>query len=90
MMLEYTPLPGALTAPIDEERPWVVFGACREADGDVFFPVTKEDVDKALAICATCPVRLECLEYALEARERYGVWGGMTEKQRRRLLRRSA
>jgi WhiB family redox-sensing transcriptional regulator len=77
-------------APIDEERPWVVFGACRDADGETFFPATKDDVDKALAICAICPVRIECLEYALEARERYGVWGGTTEKQRRRLLRRPA
>ena len=90
MTLEHTPVPTALMAPIDDERPWVIFGACRNVEGDTFFPVTKEETDAALAICATCPVRVECLEYALEARERYGVWGGMTEKQRRRLLRRSA
>ncbi len=89
-MLEFATLPAALTAPIDDERPWVVFAACRDIDGDTFFPATKDETDHALSICATCPVQLECLEYALEARERYGVWGGMTEKQRRRLLRKTA
>jgi WhiB family redox-sensing transcriptional regulator len=79
-----------LDVPITEERPWVVFSACRSADPEEFFPTTKEQEDRALAICATCPVRIECLEYALEARERFGIWGGLTDKQRRRLLRRSA
>ena len=90
MTLDITPLPAALTPPIDDERPWVVFSACRDTDPDVFFPVTRDEADAALAICATCTVRAECLDYALEARERYGVWGGTTEKQRRRLLRQSA
>ena len=92
MTLEFTPLPAALSAPIDEERPWVVFGACRDsdADADTFFPSTREATEKAMAICASCPVQIECLEYALEARERFGVWGGRTEKQRRQMLRRIA
>ncbi|MGI9611159.1 MAG: WhiB family transcriptional regulator [Acidimicrobiia bacterium] len=80
----------ALTAPINEERPWMVFGACREADANIFFPTNKEQTRAALAICATCPVEQDCLEYALDARERFGVWGGTTEKQRRKLLRRTA
>ena len=79
-----------LQVPITEERPWVVFAACREADPDFFFPSNKEEEDRALALCATCPVRIDCLEYALEARERFGIWGGLTEKQRKRWLRRSA
>lgn len=90
MTLEINTIPTALMAPIDDERPWVVFGACRSADADLFFPMTKEDTERALAVCATCPVVAECLEYALEARERYGIWGGKTDKQRRRLLRRTA
>ena len=81
---------GILEVPITDERPWVVFSACRDADPDFFFPATREEEEHALAICATCPVRLDCLEYALEARERFGIWGGLTEKQRKRLLRRSA
>jgi WhiB family redox-sensing transcriptional regulator len=52
--------------------------------------VTPEETERALAICATCPVQRECLDYALEARERFGIWGGKTEKQRRQILRRSA
>ena len=80
----------ALAAPISEERPWMVFGACRDADPDLFFPSNKEQAKAAVAICATCPVRLDCLDYALDARERFGIWGGTNEKQRRRMLRRSA
>jgi WhiB family redox-sensing transcriptional regulator len=79
-----------LEVPITEERPWMVFGACRDTDPAVFFPTTRDGVDEALAVCATCPVRSDCLDYAIEARERFGVWGGMTEKQRRRLQRKSA
>jgi WhiB family redox-sensing transcriptional regulator len=79
-----------LAAPVNEERPWMVFGACRESDPDLFFSGAREEEALALAICASCPVRLECLDYALEARERFGIWGGMTEKQRRRERRRIA
>ena len=79
-----------IQVPITEERPWVVFSACRDADPSLFFPATKEEEEQALALCATCPVRIDCLEYALEARERFGVWGGLTEKQRKRWLRKSA
>ena len=79
-----------LQVPITEERPWLVFGACRQIGPDLFFPQTKAEEDEALRVCSTCPVREECLDYALGARETYGVWGGTTEKQRRRLIRRSA
>jgi WhiB family redox-sensing transcriptional regulator len=77
-----------LLPPILEERPWVVFAVCREADAGVFFDETHEVEAKTL--CAGCPVREECLEYALDTREPYGVWGGYGPKERRRLLRRSA
>lgn len=79
-----------LRAPICEERPWMVFGACRDMDPDLFFPQSSHDARAATAVCRTCAVRTECLEYSLEARESFGVWGGLTEKQRRQLLRRSA
>ena len=77
----------ALSAPILEERPWAVFAACREADAEVFFGTSREAEEAALALCAICTVRAECLEHALETRERFGVWGGATEKQRKRMLR---
>ncbi len=79
-----------LRAPITQERPWVVFAACREADPDLFFPGSKSDEAAAKALCAICPVKVECHEYSLEARESFGVWGGLNEKQRRLALRRSA
>ena len=80
----------ALTVPINEERPWMVFAACHDEDPDLFFAPTKEQTRQALAICEICPVQEDCLEYALDARERFGVWGGTTEKQRRKMLRRGA
>lgn len=79
-----------LRVPITDERPWVVFAACREADADLFFPSSKAEEQAALALCAMCPVVRECQTYSLEARESYGVWGGLTEKQRKMELRRSA
>ena len=79
-----------LQAPINEERPWMVFGACRELDPELFFPQSSQAAGRAIAVCNTCAVRAECLEYSLEARERFGVWGGLTEKQRRQLLRQTA
>lgn len=79
-----------LRAPVNEERPWMVFGACRDMDPELFFPQSSETASQATAVCATCAVRAECLEYSLEARERFGVWGGLTEKQRRQLLRQTA
>ena len=79
--------------PISDERPWVVFGACRDADPDLFFPTSRDSSDKAMAICGSCPVQPECLDYAFDAGERFGIWGGLTEKDRRKArarMRRSA
>jgi WhiB family redox-sensing transcriptional regulator len=72
---------------LNEERPWAILSACREADPMVFFPGPDGDASEALKYCNACAVREQCLDYALEARERYGVWGGTTEKQRKRLFR---
>ena len=62
--------------------------ACRDADTTVFFPASDNDAGPAKAICATCPVREECLEYALETRPADGIWGGLTAIERHRLIRR--
>lgn len=74
-------------APVLEERPWAVFSACRSADPALFFGATRDDERAAVRICGTCTVKDECLSFAVETRERFGVWGGMTERQRKRLLR---
>ena len=66
---------------------WRQRGACRGLDPDIFYPVADEDAARAKAICDICPVREPCLEYALANREHEGVWGGATERERRRLVR---
>ncbi len=68
---------------------WQDRANCFGIDPDVFFPITEEDAGPALAFCTGCPIKIECLAWALRNGERYGVWGGLTEQQRRRLQRRS-
>lgn len=68
--------------------PWSTRAACRGLDPLVFFPLTDEEADLAKAVCRGCDVRELCLEHALGTREREGVWGGCTERERRRILRR--
>ncbi|MDA8314108.1 MAG: WhiB family transcriptional regulator [Actinomycetota bacterium] len=53
----------------------------------LFFPSRGESVSEAKEVCATCPVARECLEYALAHHERFGIWGGKTERERRRIRR---
>lgn len=66
---------------------WRQRAACRGVDPDSFYPASDEEAEAAKAICAVCPVREACLEYALANRERDGVWGGATERERRRIVR---
>lgn len=80
----------ALSVPVNEERPWAVFAACKDKDPNTFFPATPEGERKAIRICHGCSVRMECLEFALETRARFGIWGGQTEKQRKALERQIA
>ena len=67
---------------------WRDEAACRGLDTDVFFPLTEEEAAEAKAVCAACPVRELCLEYALVTWQDDGVWGGLTETERRRMRRR--
>ncbi|MEV4161440.1 WhiB family transcriptional regulator [Nonomuraea dietziae] len=66
---------------------WQDKALCAEVDPDLFFPVCDDARSAANAkkICAACPVRNECLTYALVRGERYGVWGGMSGQERREL-----
>ena len=75
-----------------DETDWREDAACRDADTDAFFPAPDDEVAtaKAKAICAVCPVRESCLMFALSNREEQGVWGGLTETERRRVRRRRA
>jgi WhiB family redox-sensing transcriptional regulator len=66
---------------------WRQRAGCRGVDPDIFYTASDDDAEAAKAICAMCPVQRPCLEYALANRERDGVWGGATERERRRLVR---
>jgi WhiB family redox-sensing transcriptional regulator len=68
---------------------WRVSGACIGLDPGVFFPESEDDdAAEAKSVCSRCPVRVACLEHALASRERDGVWGGATARERRRIIRR--
>lgn len=67
---------------------WMAAGKCRELPPAMFFPSDGLGVQAAQRICAECPVSSECLEYALAHRIDHGVWGGCSERERRRILRR--
>lgn len=67
-------------------RNWRAAARCRTRDAEGLF-VTGARQREATGFCRACPVRTECLAYALDERIEFGVWGGMTERQRRALLR---
>jgi WhiB family redox-sensing transcriptional regulator len=68
---------------------WRDRAACRGLDPTIFYPASDDDADAepARQVCRVCNVREACLEFALAAREREGVWGGATERDRRRIIR---
>lgn len=72
---------------IPDEYAWMLRGICRGADTREFFPSNGLGVEAAQRICRGCPVQDECLEYALLHRIEQGVWGGASERERRRILR---
>ena len=68
------------------EPNWMARGLCANQPPETFFPSDGVGVEVAKRICATCTVKDGCLEYALENRVDHGVWGGCSERQRRRIL----
>jgi len=64
---------------------WMADALCAQTDPEAFFPPKGGTVSHAKKVCATCPVRAECLAWALETDERFGYWGGKTERERRKL-----
>jgi WhiB family redox-sensing transcriptional regulator len=67
---------------------WQQQGLCRGVDPEVFFPIAEDDAWRAKEICGMCSVQQQCLVNSLQNRERYGVWGGVTEKERQDMFRR--
>ena len=75
----------------DDDNPlaWQSDALCAQTDPEAFFPEKGGSTRDAKKICASCEVRAQCLEYALQNDERFGIWGGLSERERRKLRRRA-
>ena len=73
-----------------EDLAWQDKALCPETDPEAFFPEKGGATRDAKRVCRACEVRAECLQYALDHDERFGVWGGLSERERRRLQRQAA
>ena len=84
-------MPGIRSASIvdDDENPlsWQTDALCAQTDPEAFFPEKGGSTRDAKKICTTCEVKAQCLDYALANDERFGIWGGLSERERRRLRR---
>ncbi|MFM7068849.1 MAG: WhiB family transcriptional regulator [Actinomycetes bacterium] len=73
-----------MTSALDTD--WMAAGNCADKPPSLFFPSDGVGVDVARRVCDGCPVKAQCLEYAIENRIDHGVWGGTSERERRRIL----
>lgn len=73
-----------------EEATWQIEANCLGVDPDLFFPERGASTKEAKAVCRGCVVREECLEFALQNGEKFGIWGGLSERERRRIRRQRA
>ena len=92
LLTDTSPAPAAEPmpqSPWSEIRPteegWRVDALCAETDPEAFFPEKGGSTREAKRVCTGCTVRAECLEFALGNDERFGIWGGLSERERRRL-----
>ena len=69
--------------------PWQEEALCAQTDPEAFFPEKGGSTRDAKSVCGRCDVRADCLDYALANDERFGIWGGLSERERRRLKRRA-
>ncbi|GAA4485256.1 WhiB family transcriptional regulator [Microbacterium panaciterrae] len=85
-------VPGVRRPTQDEDSAlgWQSQALCAQTDPEAFFPEKGGSTRDAKRICTTCDVRGECLEYALNNDERFGIWGGLSERERRKLKRRAS
>ena len=80
-------VPGVRQAPSEDDNAlaWQSDALCAQTDPEAFFPEKGGSTRDAKKICASCEVRAQCLEYALQNDERFGIWGGLSERERRKL-----
>jgi WhiB family redox-sensing transcriptional regulator len=82
-------IPGLRPQVVDDDNPlsWQTDALCAQTDPEAFFPEKGGSTRDAKRICTTCEVKAQCLDYALHNDERFGIWGGLSERERRRLRR---
>lgn len=72
---------------LPEPPDWADYALCAQTDPELFFPEKGGSTGGAKRVCLACPVRDDCLEYALDNDERFGIWGGLSERERRKVKR---
>ena len=84
-------VPGVRTGAVEDDNPlaWQSDALCAQTDPEAFFPEKGGSTRDAKRICTSCEVRSQCLEYALANDERFGIWGGLSERERRKLRKRA-
>ena len=80
-------VPGIRPVADDEALAWQADALCAQTDPEAFFPEKGGSTREAKRICESCEVSAECLEFALQNDERFGIWGGLSERERRKLRR---
>jgi WhiB family redox-sensing transcriptional regulator len=85
--LQLVPFVGLGDQDDDGALAWQEEALCAQTDPEAFFPEKGGSTREAKRICVGCDVKAECLEYALASDERFGIWGGLSERERRRLKR---
>ena len=88
-------IPASRLTLANADYTWLRDAICRDTDPDLFFPVGTTgyalvQIDRAKEVCGECPVKVDCLDYALETNQDSGIWGGTSEEERRTLRRRIA
>lgn len=78
-------IPGSGSGHDEHQLAWQADALCAETDPEAFFPEKGGSTRDAKRICDSCDVRQQCLEYALQNDERFGIWGGLSERERRKL-----
>ena len=82
-------IPGSGSEYDEHPLAWQADALCAETDPEAFFPEKGGSTRDAKRICDSCEVRQQCLEYALQNDERFGIWGGLSERERRKLRKRA-
>jgi WhiB family transcriptional regulator, redox-sensing transcriptional regulator len=87
--VEIAPVVDIFAADADGPLSWQDKALCAQTDPEAFFPEKGGSTREAKKVCASCEVKSECLDYALANDERFGIWGGLSERERRKLKRRA-